>query len=214
VFDEDAGVFDYEEACSAGFRGGVLVFDSLLHPDDFCADGDGAVDYRRDVIGAAKDVNDFDVVGFRYVFEARVGFFAEHFGFVGIYRDDAVAGGLYVLSDAETGASGIGREADYRDGFIVFEDIGDYVIAVWPVIGDGSFHSDVRYSRAPKLSRSSLGIGAEGLVGTFPLARICGSTWIGGAMRTRAFSSGTGVLWAAILIPFCWPTGIGRTMRA
>jgi len=108
VFDEDAGVFDYEEACSAGFRGSVLIFDSLLHPDYFCADGNGAVDNRRDVFGAAKDVDNFDVVGFRNVFETRIGFFAEDFGFVGIYRDDAIADGLYVLSDAKTGASGIG----------------------------------------------------------------------------------------------------------
>jgi len=108
MFDEDAGVFDYEEAGSAGFGGGVLVFDSLLHPDNFCADGDGAVDDGRDVFGAAKDVDNFDVVRFWNVFEAWVGFFAEHCGFVGIYGDDAVAGGLYVLSDAETGAPGIG----------------------------------------------------------------------------------------------------------
>jgi len=108
MFDEDAGVFDYEEAGSAGFGGGVLVFDSLLHPDNFCADGDGAVDDGWDVFGSAKDVDNFDVVRFWNVFEARVGFFAEDFGFVGIYGDDAVAGGLYVLSDAETGASGIG----------------------------------------------------------------------------------------------------------
>ena len=107
MFDEDAGVFDYEEACGAGFGGGVLVFDSLLHPDYFCADGDGAVDDGRDVFGAAKDVDDFDVLRFRYFFEAWVGFFAENFGFVGIYGNDAVAGGLYVLSDAETGATGI-----------------------------------------------------------------------------------------------------------
>ena len=96
-----------------------MVFDSLLHPDDFCADGDGAVDNGWDVIGAAEDVDDFDRVGFRDVFEARVGFFAEDLGFVGIYGDDAVAGGLHVLSDAETGTSGIGREANYRDGFVV-----------------------------------------------------------------------------------------------
>lgn len=184
MFDEDTGVFHYEEARSAGFGCGVLVFDSLLHPDYFCADGNGAVNDRRDVFGAAKDVDDFDVLGFRDVFEARVGLFAEDFGFVGIYGDDAVAGGLYVLGDAKTGASGIGREADYRDGFIIFEDVGDYVVTVWPGIGDGCFHGDVFGWRAGKLSRSSLGIRAEGLVRIFPLARICGSTGIGGAMRT------------------------------
>jgi hypothetical protein len=81
-------------------------------------------------------------VGFRDVFETGIGFFAEDFGFVGIYGDDAVAGGLHVLRDAETGAPGIRGEADYRDGFIVFEDVGDCVITVRPIIGDGYFHGD------------------------------------------------------------------------
>jgi hypothetical protein len=108
MFDEDAGVFDYEEAGSAGFVGGVVAFDSLLHPDNFCADGDGAVDDGWDVFGAAKNIDNFDVLRFWDVFKARVRFFAEDFGFVGIYGDDAVAGGLYVLSYTETGAPGIG----------------------------------------------------------------------------------------------------------
>ena len=81
-------------------------------------------------------------MGFRDVFETGIGFFAEDFGFVGIYGDDAVAGGLHVLRDAETGARGIRGEADYRDGFRVFEDVGDCVIAVRPSIGDGCFHGD------------------------------------------------------------------------
>jgi hypothetical protein len=108
MFDEDAGVFDYEEAGSAGFGGGVLVFDSLLHPDSFCADGDGAVNDRRDIFGAAKNINNFDVLRFWDVFEAWVRFLAEDFGFVGIYGDDPISDGLYVLSYAETGAAGIG----------------------------------------------------------------------------------------------------------
>jgi hypothetical protein len=161
-----------------------LVFDSLLHPDDFCSDGDGAVDDRGNVFRAAEDVDDFDRVGFRDVFEARVGFFAEDLGFVGIYGDDAVAGGLHVLSDAETGTSGIGREADYRDGFVVFEDVGYYVIAAWPVFGDGCFHRDDRDWEAARLSRSSLGIGAEWLAGIFSVVRICGTTGIGRTMLT------------------------------
>jgi hypothetical protein len=125
VFDEDAGVFDYEEAGGAGFGGGVLVFDPLLHPDYFCADSDGAVDDGWNVFGAAKNIDNFDVLRFWDVFEARVGFFAEDVGFIGIYGDDAVAGGLHVLTNAKTGATGIGREADYCDGFIVFEDVGN-----------------------------------------------------------------------------------------
>ena len=120
---------------------------------------------------------------FRSVFQAWVGFFAEDFGFVGIYGDDAIAGGLHVLSDAKTGTPGIGREADYRDGFVVFEDVSDYVITAWPVFGDGCFHGD-GVMRAPKLSRGSFGIGAERLVRIFPFVRICGPTWTGRATRT------------------------------
>jgi len=208
VFDENAGVFHHEEAGGASFGGGVLVLNSLLHPDNFCADGDGAVHDRRDVFGAPKDIDNFDVLRLRDVFETWITFFAEHSSFVGIYGNDAIAGGLHVLSDAETGASGIGREADYRDGFIVFEDVGNYVITVWPVFGDGYFHSDVGYWRAAKLSRSSFGIGAERLARIFPFVRICRSIRIRGAMRAGALSSVTGVLWTAILVPFCRPTRI------
>jgi hypothetical protein len=108
MFDEDAGVFDYEEAGGAGFSGSVLVFNSLLHPDYFCTDCDGAVDDRRDVFGAAKNIDNFDVLRFWDVFEAWIGFVAKDFGFVRIYGDNAIASGLYVLSYAETGATGIG----------------------------------------------------------------------------------------------------------
>jgi hypothetical protein len=175
VFDEDAGVFDYEEASGAGFGGGVLAFDSQLHPDYFCADGDGAVDDGRDVFGAAKDVDDFDVAGFRYVFEAWVGFFAEDFGFVGIYGDDAVAGGLQVLRDAKTGTSGIGREADYRDGFIFLQDVGDYVITARPVIGNGCSHGDACFIHACRNYLGVLlGFGRKGLWGFFPLRESVG----------------------------------------
>ena len=93
---------------------------------------------------------------FRIVFQARVGFFAEDFGFVGIYGDDAIAGGLHVLSDAKTGTPGIGREADYRDGFIVFEDVGDYVIAVRPVLRDGCFHG-MRFTARDRVIAASSG---------------------------------------------------------
>jgi hypothetical protein len=164
VFNQDAGVFDYEEAGGAGFRGGVWVFDSLLHPDYFCADGDGAVHNRRNVFRAAKDVDNFDVRGFRDVFKTRIGFFAEYFGFVGIDGDDAIAGGLHVLGDAKTWASGIGREADYCDGFVVFEDVGDGVIATRPVLRDGCFHGmpfTARDRVIEALSEDSAGMASE-----------------------------------------------------
>jgi hypothetical protein len=169
VFDEDAGVFDYEEAGGAGFGGGVLVFDSLLHPDNFCADGDGAVNDWGNVFGAAKNIDNFDVLRFWDVFEAWVRFFAEDFGFVGIYRDDAIAGRLHVLGDAKTGASGIGREADDRDVFVVFEDVGDYVIAMRPVLRDVCFHGDVRLRARSGYCGLKWGFGRNGFRGFFPL---------------------------------------------
>jgi hypothetical protein len=180
VFDQDAGIFHYEEAGGAGLGRGVLVVNSQLHPDNFCANDDGAVYDWRNVLCAPKDVDNFDALRFRDIFKARVTFFAEDFGFVGIYRDDAIAGGLHVLGDAETRTSGIGREPDYRDGFIVFEDVGDGVVTAWPAIGDGCFHGDeIVCWRLAKLSRCSMGVGTEGLVRIFPFVRVCRPTGIG-----------------------------------
>ena len=129
VLDEDAGVLNYNEAGGASFCGCGVIFDSLLHPDYFCTDSDGAVDDGWDVFGAPKDVDDFDVLRFWDVFQTRVAFFAEDFRFVGIHGDDVVTGRPHVLGDAETGAPRIRREAHYRDGFMFFEDVGDYVFA-------------------------------------------------------------------------------------
>jgi hypothetical protein len=147
VLDEDAGVFDYEQAGGAGFCGRGGIGDSLLHPDYFCADYDGTVDDGGDVFGAAKNVDDFDVVRWRDVFETRVGFFAEDFCFVGIYGDDAEAGGLHVLGDAEAGARGPGRQAYDGDGFVVFQDVSDDVGAVRGVIGERGVHRRAERAR-------------------------------------------------------------------
>lgn len=98
---------------------------SLLEPEDFCADGDGGVGDGRDFLGAAENVDDIDAMG--DVFEAGIGFLAEDFGFVGIDGDDFVADGLEVGGDLMGGAAGIGREADDGDGSVDAKEMGDGV---------------------------------------------------------------------------------------
>ena len=125
MFDEEAGVFDDEEAGGTGFFGGGGVGDSLLEPEDSGADSDGGIGDGRDFIGAAEDVDDVNRIG--DVFEAGIGFFAQDFGFVGIDRDDAVAGGLEIGGDFVRGAAGIGGESNDGDVFVDAEELGDGV---------------------------------------------------------------------------------------
>jgi hypothetical protein len=125
VFDEEAGVFDYEEAGGAGFGGGFGAGNSQLEPEGFGMDGDRGIGDGRNFFGAAKDVDDVD--GKWNVFEASVGFLAKDLGFIGINGNDGVAGGLEIGSDFVGGAAGIGREADDGDGFGGAEEIGNGV---------------------------------------------------------------------------------------
>lgn len=106
MLDEDAGVFNDGEASGASLFGGRGVFDAELEPEDFRANGDGGIGDGRNVLRAAKNVNDIDGLG--DVFKAGIAFFAEHFGFVGIDRNDAVAGALEIRSDFMGGPQGIG----------------------------------------------------------------------------------------------------------
>jgi hypothetical protein len=62
-----------------GFCGGWGVFYAELEPKDFGFDGDGGIGYRRNIFGAAEDVNDVDRIG--DVFEAGGGIRGEtHYG--------------------------------------------------------------------------------------------------------------------------------------
>jgi hypothetical protein len=115
VFYEKARVFDYQEAGGAGFFCGGGVGDSLLEPERFGVDGDGGIGDRRNVFGAAENIDNVD--GARGVFETGIGFFAEDLGFVGVDGDDFVPGGLEVGSDFVGRARGVGGEAHYGDGF-------------------------------------------------------------------------------------------------
>jgi hypothetical protein len=140
VFDDEAGVFDHGEARGAGFFGGGGVLYSELEPEGFGFDGDGRVGDGRHIFGAAEDVD--DVYGFRDVFETGVRFFAEYFGFVGIDRDDAVAGGLEIRGDFIAGTGGIGGEADDGDGFGGAEEVEDGVGGAAGAVGEMNGHTE------------------------------------------------------------------------
>ena len=90
---------------------------AVLHPDVFGADGDGLVDYRGDLVGAAENVDQID--GFGDGWEVGVGYFAEGFLDGGVDGDDAVALLLEVGGDAVAVAVGVVGQADYGDGFAV-----------------------------------------------------------------------------------------------
>jgi hypothetical protein len=123
VFEEKAGVFDNQQSRGLGFKGGCFVRDSLLEPEGFGVDGDRGIGDRRDVRWTPKDVDDVDRE--RNVLEARVGFFAQDFGFVGIDGHDLVAGGLQVGGDAVGRAETVRGKTDDGDGFGVAEKIAD-----------------------------------------------------------------------------------------
>jgi hypothetical protein len=125
VFDEEAGVFDYQEAGFVGFGGGRGVCDALLEPQGFGVDGNGGIGDGRDVFRAAEHVNDVDRVW--NAFEVSVGFFAEDFRFVGIDGNDFVAGALQVGSHLVGGAARVGGETDDRDGFAGAQQVADGV---------------------------------------------------------------------------------------
>jgi hypothetical protein len=138
VFDEKASVFDYQEASGLGFFCDACVGDSLLEPQRFGVDGYGRIGYRRHFLGTAEDVDDVDGNG--DVFQSGIGFLAQDFGYVRIYRYDFVADGLEIGRHAVGGSEGIGGEADYGDGFGVSEQIGDGIGRFWRVVGEMKVH--------------------------------------------------------------------------
>ncbi len=140
MLHKEAGVFYYQEAGCAGFGCRLLVRDSLLEPEGFGVDGDGGIGDRGNFSGAAEDVDDVD--GFGDIFEARVGFLAQDFGFVGIDGDDFVACGLQVGGHLVGGPEGIGGESDDGDDFGVAEEIGDGVGGVGSVVREMEDHCD------------------------------------------------------------------------
>jgi len=138
VFEEDAGVFYREESGGAsGFAGGG-VDDTELKPDGFGVNCDRGVDDRVNFFAAAENVDDVDGIG--DVFEARIAFLTEHFPFVGIDGNDAVADRLEVGGNFVAGAGSIGRETDNSDGFCEAEKIENGIGRGWVVVGEINFH--------------------------------------------------------------------------
>ena len=101
-------------------------------------DGDSGIGYGRNFFGAAENVDDVDGDG--DVFEARIGFLAKDFGFVGIDGDDGVTGGLEVGGDFVRGAARIRGKTDDGDGFGLAEEIGDGVGSGGSVGGEMDLH--------------------------------------------------------------------------
>ncbi len=125
MFDQQTSVFDRDESGGAGFFRGRGIFNALLEPKKLCANVDSTLCDRRNVFGTAENVNQIHF--FWDIFQAGIRFFAQDFGFVGIYRDDAIAGRLQILGYTKTRTHGIGREANDGNGLGVTKDIGDRV---------------------------------------------------------------------------------------
>lgn len=126
MFDEEAGVLNDGESGGVSFGGCDVVGNSLLEPEDLGVDSHGGSGNRWHIFGTPENVNDVD--GFGDVFQARVGFLAEDFGFVGIDGNNFVSRGLEIGGDGVGGAKAIGGEADNSDGFGRAEDVGDGVL--------------------------------------------------------------------------------------
>lgn len=141
MFDEQAGVFYDEETRGAGFFRSGGAGNPLLQPECFGVDGYGSVGHWGNFLGAAEDVHDVDGLG--DIFQARVGFFAEDFRFVGIDRDNFVSGGLEVGGDFVRRAAWVGGEAHYGDGFGAAEKVGDGVGGVGSLVGEMKLHTRV-----------------------------------------------------------------------
>ena len=100
----DTQVHDHETSRSPRALGGLFVLHTFLHPHRARPDAYGGIDDFGNQFRAAKDIHDVDF--FRNVFKARVAFLTEHFSFIGIDRNDAIAGRLKILRNPKTGAIG------------------------------------------------------------------------------------------------------------
>ena len=89
-------------------------------------------------MGAAEDVDDIDGLG--DIFQAWIGFGAEHFPFVGIDGNHAVTDGLQVGRDFMTGTGGVRGKANDGNGFCLAEKIEDGIGGRWEVVGEIDFH--------------------------------------------------------------------------
>lgn len=98
---QNARVHDDEDSCAPRAFGSFGMDDALLHPNPTSTDADGRFDYLRNKFRTPEDVHDVYFLG--DVLEPRKGFFAQHFGFVWIHWNDAIARGLQVFGNTMTG---------------------------------------------------------------------------------------------------------------
>jgi hypothetical protein len=122
-FFGDAAVHDDEEAGTAGALGGLLVFDSFLHPDRARANADRGVYNFRNKFRSAKNIHDVDF--FRDIFEAGVALFAEHFGHIRIHGKNSVAGRLERFRDAIACAVRLVGQTHHGHGFRRSKKVSD-----------------------------------------------------------------------------------------
>ena len=122
LFQDTAVHYDKEARAACAFGGDGMDY-AFLHPDGASADADGRLYNFGDKFGAAENVN--NVHGIGNVLQARITLFAEDFGLAGIYRNDAIAGGLQVLRDTVARPVMALRKADDSNGAAGLEDVID-----------------------------------------------------------------------------------------
>ena len=84
-----AGIHHYLQTCIACLLRGFFVDNSLLHPDDFCADLDRAIDDRRHIFRLAEDLHYIDLLGHRL--QIWICLFAQDLVRGGVDGNDAIA---------------------------------------------------------------------------------------------------------------------------
>ena len=101
------------------------MYHAFLHPDAANADLNRRIDDFRHEQRAPKYIHDIN--GQRDILQPNVAFFAEHFGFVRVDRNDPVAGRLQILSHAVTRSHAPARKPHDSDRFPGLEDLRDGV---------------------------------------------------------------------------------------
>src|SRR5579883_7576 len=121
MFLENALVHNDFESGFARAAGGGFVDHAFLQPQRFRADTDRGLDDFRNMLRAAENIDHVDPL--RNIFQTRVTFFAEHFGFMRIHRNDAVSDALHVIGDAVGGTHRARGKSDDGDGARALQEI-------------------------------------------------------------------------------------------
>ena len=103
------------DAGGAGERGGRVVRDAFLQPDQLRGEGNRFTYHVQDVCAATEHIDEVDRVVGRGAGERGVGSLTEDCGRERIDGNDAVAGALQVARDGVTGAARVRRQPDDGD---------------------------------------------------------------------------------------------------